>query len=66
MCSYQCCFFPGAPSVARISAVSAFPTAVEVSPVSGVSNIPGGLVVVCVPAVVCFLAVVASSMLLLA
>jgi hypothetical protein len=34
MCSYRCCFIPGAPSVLRVSA--AFPTAVEVSFVTGI------------------------------
>jgi hypothetical protein len=40
MCSYRCCFIPGAPSADRVSA--AFPTAVEASSVTVVSNIPGG------------------------
>jgi hypothetical protein len=44
MCSYQCCFIPGAPSVVRVSTVSALPSVYccEVSPVTGVSNVPGG------------------------
>ncbi len=43
MCSYRCCFVPGVPARdTRVSAVAAYPTAVEVSSTTNVSNVPGG------------------------
>jgi hypothetical protein len=50
ICSCSCCFIPRVPDMVGVSAVGAFPTAVEVS-YTGVSKVPGVPSVVGVPAV---------------
>jgi hypothetical protein len=42
MCSYWCCIVPGIPAMTWVSAVAAYPTAVEVSSATNVSNVSGG------------------------
>jgi hypothetical protein len=38
MYCHRCCFFPGFPALAKVSAVAAFPTAVEFSTATGLQR----------------------------